>query len=138
MTKKNLLLALVPESVPIITTALGNEFVLTFCTSMEEATSMLNGNVDLIAASTHFDKSRMFDLLRNCKAAPETRDIPFLCLRLLGGELDDSIYEGVEIAARALGAIGFIDLFRLRRKLGEERANEELRQCIRRHAGGTA
>lgn len=85
---------------------------------------------DVIICGSLFDESRMFDLLRYCKAMPNIKPIPFLCIRARGGELDDTAYQGVAIAAKALGAADFIDLYRWIKEFGREQAFETLRKVV--------
>jgi hypothetical protein len=76
----------------------------------------------------------MFDLLRLSKANPATRAIPFICLRVVEGELDQTLYQSVDIASTALGAARFVDLFRLKRMCGKEEANKKLRDLVEKLA----
>jgi hypothetical protein len=126
------LLAAAPESIQTLYEVLSVEFDVTCCTTMGELQAELT--TDLVVCGLHFDGCRMLELLRYCKAVPELRDIPCLCFRLLGGELDDTAYEGVEIACKALGAVAFIDLFRMRNKFGADQSHKKLRECVRLHA----
>ncbi|MEC4723757.1 hypothetical protein RY831_32045 [Noviherbaspirillum sp. CPCC 100848] len=128
--KPNVLVAEVPEVVPIVQEAWGECFALTFCTSMQEATNRLNDGFDVIVCGTHFAESKMFDLLRLAKSLPEVQTVPFLCVRVLDGELDNTAFQGISIACCALGAAGFIDLNRWRRELGFIQAREKLRDLV--------
>jgi hypothetical protein len=66
---------------------------------------------DLIICTIVFDESRMFDLLRLAKAAPECQSTPFLCARLRRHILDLPIaLEGVAFTCKALGAAAFLDI----------------------------
>lgn len=102
------------------------------------ARQLIQPDTALVVCGCHFDDGHMYDLLRFMKARPELKDIPFLAIRILEGELDDTIYESVKIATRALGANGFIDLFRLQRQHGEAEANHRLTQRILALAGSGA
>jgi hypothetical protein len=128
--KKRILLAERPGAIDTASHALGSDFDLVLSTSLDHARQLLETPFDLIACGSHFDDCRMFDLLRYCKALPNTKPIPFLCLRVTGGALDDTAYQGVDIASRAFGAIGFVDLFRWREMFGHDRAHEELRSLV--------
>ena len=76
----------------------------------------------------------MFDLLRYVKADPAARGKPFLCFRDRTSELAPSLFEGVDIACRALGGVGFVDLVQLRGRDGAERGEAEFRALVLRHA----
>jgi hypothetical protein len=97
---------------------------------MAEAARLLDHRFDVIVCGTHFDESKMFDLLRLAKSLPEVRATPFLCVRVLDGELDLSAFQGISIATRALGAAGFVDLNRWRREHGFDLAREKLRDLV--------
>jgi hypothetical protein len=99
-------------------------------TSRSEAHEKLAEPFDIIVCGSLFDESRMFDLLRYCKAMPHTRNIPFVCIKGRGGKLDDLAYEGVAIALKALNADGFVDFNRWTSQYGAEGASEKLRNLI--------
>lgn len=127
---KRILLGITPDSIPVLSPVLSTRFELLICTSLDEARSGLVDEIDLLACDAHFDDCRMFDLLRLSKADPVTRPIPFLCMRIIEGELDQALYQSAVIASHALGAAGFVDLFRLKQKYGAEEAHEKLRNLI--------
>ncbi|MDB5771462.1 MAG: hypothetical protein JWM42_1836 [Burkholderia sp.] len=106
------------------------DFELIMSDSVEHALSQLEQGIDLIACDTHFDDCRMFDLLRLSKANPATRSVPFLCLRVVEGALDQTLYQSVDIASNALGAAAFIDLFDLKQKCGEAQAHQRLNRLM--------
>jgi response regulator RpfG family c-di-GMP phosphodiesterase len=135
--RSSILFAAAPDSIQTLGAVLGDEFNIISCSTMDQAQAALSAHkIDLIVCESHFDNCRMFDLLRYCKLTPDTRDIPFLSMRLSGGELDDTAYEAVEIASKALGAVAFIDFFRLSKTLGAEELDKKLRLCIRLNAAG--
>lgn len=127
---KRILIAATPTSTSLLSNVLEGDFELIFSDSIEHARSQLDEGIDLIACDTHFDDCRMFDLLRLSKANPGTRPIPFLCLRVVEGALDQTLYQSVDIASSALGAAGFIDLFDLKQKCGDEQAHKRLNNLI--------
>lgn len=126
----NVLVAEVCGVIPLVQEAWQDHFSLTFCTSMAEAESALDKRFDVIVCGTHFAESKMFDLLRLAKSKPESQAVPFLCVRVLDGELDSTAFQGISIAACALGAAGFVDLNRWRREVGFDQAREKLRQLV--------
>lgn len=99
-------------------------------TSRSEAHEKLAEPFDVIVCGSLFDESRMFDLLRYCKAMPHTRNIPFVCIKGRGGKLDEMSYEGVAIALKALNADGFVDFNRWTSQFGAREACERLRNLI--------
>jgi CheY-like chemotaxis protein len=129
-TPKRILVAATPQSTPLLTKILAADFELIFTDSVDHTQSLLDETVDVIACDTHFDDCRMFDLLRLAKADPRTRSIPFVCLRVVGGALDQTLYQSVDIASSALGAAAFIDLFELKRKSGDAQAHGKLNSLI--------
>jgi hypothetical protein len=129
-TPKRILIAVTPLSAPLISDILGADFELIFTDSIDHTRPLLDETIDLIACDTHFDDCRMFDLLRLVKAEPSTRPIPFLCLRVVEGALDQTLYQSVDIASSALGAAAFIDLFDLKRRSGDEQAHRRLNALI--------
>jgi hypothetical protein len=135
-TRLNVLIAEVPGVIPVVQKAWQDHFLLTFCTSMVEAESLLERPFDVIVCGTHFAESKMFDLLRLAKSHFEARKVPFLCVRVLDGELDSTAFQGISIAACALGAAGFVDLNRWRREYGFDQAREKLRNLVSSLAAG--
>lgn len=103
---------------------------VTVCTSMEEAQSTLSKGVDLVICGLHFDEGRMLDFLRFAKANPDTRPIPFICIKSTEDMLSPVMLQSVEIASKALGATRFVDLYEWRTTLGDEQAFHKLRDCI--------
>lgn len=130
-SSKRVLVAVRPKDTLIVSEALGSEFDVTICHSLEEATSQLDENTGVIACGVHFDSGRMFDLLRFAKANPKTQSIPFFIL--LGDEkgYSQSILDGIRSAAKLLGATEFTNLPMFKAQLGEQQAFERLRQVIR-------
>lgn len=128
--KLNILVAEVPGVIPLVQEAWSDHFQLTFCCSMQEAERLLAMHFDVIVCGTHFAESKMFDLLRHAKASPASCETPILCVRVLDGELDNSAFQGISLAAAALGAAAFVDLNRWRREYGFDVARERLRDLV--------
>jgi hypothetical protein len=63
---------------------------------------------DLVVVAVHFDESRMFDLLRHLQASSHAG--PVVCVRSHQFVSPAISIEGLEIAAKALGATLFVDL----------------------------
>jgi hypothetical protein len=129
---KKILVAVRAKDRQKVSRVLGAEFNLDFCSTLEIAQSQLDESIGLIVCGAHFDGGRMFELLRYAKGARQTRAIPFLVV--LGSERTYSpkILQGIQIAAKILGADGFIDIVELKEELGEVKTAEALRQLARR------
>jgi CheY-like chemotaxis protein len=97
---------------------------------MPEADRLLAQRFDVIVCGTHFAESKMFELLRHAKASQASHATPILCIRVLDGELDSTAFDGISLAATALGAAGFVDLNRWRREYGFDAAREKLRELV--------
>jgi hypothetical protein len=132
--KKRVFLATVSGLQSFTYDALKDSLSVSVVTTTSQAHAVLAQPFDVIICGSKFDESRMFDLLRYCKAMPHLRNVPFVCVRARGGELDDAAYQGVAIALRTLQAEAFIDLYRWKKSFGAEKAREMLRDTIRRLA----
>lgn len=130
MNMRKLLLAASQKSGPITLKALEGYVDVTVCTSMEEAQLALSKGVDLVMCGLHFDEGRMLDFLRFAKANPDTRSIPFICVKSTEDMLSPVMLQSVEIASKALGAARFVDLYEWRTALGDEQAFQKLRDCV--------
>jgi len=72
---------------------------------------LADGRVDLIVCTVVFDESKMFELLRVVKAAPEWRSIPFVCARVRPHILrSQTSLEAAALTCRMLGADAFLDI----------------------------
>lgn len=85
---------------------------LLFAERMAEAERLLESNdLDEIVCTVLFDDSRMFDLLRLAKSKRKWKEIPFVCARMRLNVVDSAIaLEGIELAAKALGAAAFLNI----------------------------
>lgn len=108
----------VPEGVAEMERLFAESYCLVTCLKMRSATSRITSGTSVIICGTQFDDGAMFDLLRYAKAIPHLRPIPFLCVRIAGGRLEEALFESVAMSSMALGAVGFIDLFRWRWRFG--------------------
>ena len=129
--KPKMLMALSPENIAVASDLLAPDYSISITTSLEHAKTAVTEKFDVIAATACFDESRMFDLLRYCKANPELASIPFIAMRLKDNELDSTAHQGIHIASQALGAEGFVDLYRIERVIGEQDRDAEFRNRIR-------
>jgi hypothetical protein len=132
---QTLLIAIRPEDIRMMTTALGAEFNIRLCHTLADAKAALaapgNSDIDAIACGLHFDDGKMFDLLSYAKHYPDTQDIPFFCIKGAGGELTPAIFKAIVIATEKMGADGFIDISDLCGKIGAEATYAMLRNGLR-------
>jgi len=131
MDKPRLLVAGTPPAIATIQELLGEEVQCIPARCLEEAMLGIEGHPDAILCNVRFDESRMMELLSTVKEQPDTRAIPFLCLRL--SPMPVSWRRGVEIAALALGAAGFLDFSALERERGTDVVQQALREMVRTH-----
>ncbi|MGV3573278.1 MAG: hypothetical protein ACO1PB_22005 [Ramlibacter sp.] len=113
--------------------ALTSPFEVLPATTAQEAQRRLLEAPDLVVCGCHFDEGGMYDLLRYMKATPEFAGIPFVAVRL-EGELDDTLYQSVKIAVRALGGDAFVDVLRWQHKYGQAEAAHRLTELVTRLA----
>lgn len=130
------LLADVAEDFPTIERILGPDVAVVRAERLDDALGAMTSGLDLVLCGIHFDDSRMFDLLRYAKADPVLRGVPFLCFRDRASELAPTLFEGLDIACRALGGVGFVDLIALRRRVGAAQGDAEFRALVLRYARG--
>lgn len=128
--KPKVLVAEVSSVIPVVEAAWRDSFALTYCITMHDAERLLLEDFDVIVCGTHFAESQMFSLLRRAKTVPKSRHTPFLCVRVLDGELDSNAFQSISIAVQALDAAGFVDLNRWRRELGFDEARALLKQLV--------
>jgi len=123
-------------SVDVLRDSLQGAYSLACAQTMAQAQRLVLPETPLVLCDCQFDDGRMYDLLRYMKATPALSTVPFMAIRVREGKLDDAMYESVKIATRALGANGFVDLFRWQLRYGEAEARHRLTQCIEALARG--
>ncbi|HEY8357419.1 MAG TPA: hypothetical protein VIL30_08140 [Ramlibacter sp.] len=123
-----------PDAIEALRRALTRPFQLVLVSGVPEARRQLQDRPALVVCGCHFDDGGMYDLLRHMKADPALETIPFMAVRCLEGELDDTLYQSVKIAVRALGGDAFVDLLRWQRKYGEAEAGRRLTDLFERLA----
>jgi hypothetical protein len=67
-------------------------------------------DVALIISTIAFDDSRMVEFLRAVKRNPPTREIPFLCSRVLPNALPDNLVPGLRNLCKQCGAVDLVDI----------------------------
>lgn len=112
--KQKVLAALRPEAIVPVERALGEYAEILPVYTFEDAVKVLRSHVetDVILCGIYFGQTRMFDFLR--VARQEFPDIPFVCCRIGDTEIPQVTVEAVGIAAKSMGAAGFINLPLLR------------------------
>lgn len=136
MRQKKVLVAVRPQDLQLVASALGTEFDTLICHTLKEAEAALGPEIGTIACGVHFDSGAMFDLLRAAKANPATQQVPFYLLLGEGSGHSEAMLQGIRSAAKVLGAAGFTDLSQLRGELGEQGTYERLRQGVREALSG--
>ena len=119
-----------PDAFEVFRTALASSFELVGAATFAQARTALDPPPALVVCGCHFDEGRMYDLLRHMKASVPLGRVPFMAVRCLEGELDDTLYESVKIAVRALGGNAFVDLPRWQRRWGAPEASHRLTKLV--------
>jgi hypothetical protein len=102
---------------------------LVFVTTLQEGLDAAAG-CDLFVCGLEFDESRMFDFLRRLNENKALRLKPRVCVRFFATNTPDNVIDGLEVAARAVGAHGLIDVPALEEEYGIEGANQKVREEI--------
>ena len=131
-----ILVADTPEAFALLRDSLDGAFALEAADRLERAKQTVTPHTPLVVCGCHFDEGRMYDLLRFMKSRPDLAGVPFLAVRVLEGQLEDALYESVKIATQALGANGFVDLYRWKLRFGEVQARQRLARCVQELAAG--
>jgi hypothetical protein len=84
---------------------------LTFVRSMYEAISALrHDGFQLVVIGLEFDESRMLELLQYVRALPKYQDIPVVCVHAEHMNLSEAVLKNIDVAVKALGGRGFLNL----------------------------
>jgi CheY-like chemotaxis protein len=129
---KKLLIADVPEALPVLTKALESHFHVLSRTSWTGACLAVHEQIDLVLCGIGFEESKMFDLLDYLRSQEETRDTPFLCVKSVRQKLPSTINDGIGIALQAKGTAGYIDFEGWQSRFGEQQAAISLREKSRK------
>jgi hypothetical protein len=127
---KRLLIADVPEAIPMLTKALDQYFHLLPRTSWTGACSAVHQGIDLDLCGIGFEESKMFDLLEYLRSQHETKSIPFFCIKSIRQKLPSTINNGIGVAVHAKGTAGYIDFERWQARFGEHQASTYLREKL--------
>jgi hypothetical protein len=116
------------EAIRTVQSILGDVVDLCPAKTMKDAEACLDGALDMVICGIHFDGSNMFpflDLVNRTYA-----HIPFIVFRDLPSALDPTFAQSVQISAKLLGALGLIDLYSLRQRLGATEADRKFRSMV--------
>jgi hypothetical protein len=102
---------------------------LFFASTVQEALD-ISATSDLLVCGFEFDESRMFDFLRVLNKDPVLQNKPRLCVRFFATNTPGEVIDGLELAARAVGAREMIDVPALEEKFGADQADEKIRESI--------
>jgi len=131
MSKPKVLVAGTPAAIETVQQLLGADVDYVPAGSLEAALHGLDDHPDMIVCNVRFDESRMMDLLEAAKARADTRETPFVCLRL--APMPPSWRKMIEVAVLSLGAVGLFDFSSLARDRGRDVAERELRNIVLSH-----
>jgi response regulator RpfG family c-di-GMP phosphodiesterase len=124
---KRVLVAAQPLAWRVLEQMLGDvaELVVTHTTA--DAFKILERErIDLIVSTIAFDDSQMIEFLQAVKGSNSTAHIPFLCSRVLGGVLRDSMVSRMREVCKECGAVDLLDVARL----PPDRAQAVLREAV--------
>lgn len=127
---RRLLVADVPEAIPMLTSALDLYFHLLPRTSWTGACSAVHQGIDLVLCGIGFEESKMFDLLEYLRSQEETRSTPFFCIKSVRQKLPSTITNGIGVALHAKGTAGYIDFEGWHARFGEHQASANLREKL--------
>ncbi|CAG0973156.1 hypothetical protein PHYC_01358 [Phycisphaerales bacterium] len=106
-----ILIAASPEPRAVLERMLAGHDLVCAETMSQAVAFLREGRVDLILCTVVFDESKMFDLLRLVKDAPEWQSIPFVGARVRPHVLrTPTALEAATLTCRLLGAAAFLDI----------------------------
>lgn len=89
---------------------LGEKHELVIATTLMESVAKLEEEeFDLIIIGVHFDESRMFELMSQCKAIPKNSIKPIICFCTRDTPLTRTMHHSIDTATKALGAWMYLD-----------------------------
>src|SRR5687768_6318891 len=98
--ERKVLVAVRPQDLSTVSDALGSEFDLIVCHTLDEVKAHLDDDIGLIACGVRFDNGAMFDLVRLVKQQPNTKDIPIYLMAGDGVNYSKPILDGIRSAAK--------------------------------------
>lgn len=133
MTKPRVLAACPLAGTRTLKGILVDHVELVFVNTLAGARDVLLANVDIAAVicSVHFDESRMYSLLEY--AHRTFPDLPFICVRVLGGEISRMSGDAIALASETLGARAYVDFAASLANDGREAAEHLLAGVVLTH-----
>lgn len=128
MNAQRVLIADNEEAVATLQHVLGDCVDIVVANTMQQAEEHLQQPLDMVICGIHFDGSNMFQLLHLVNA--RHGHLPFIVFRDLASALDPTFAHSVQISAKLLGALGLIDLYSLRQRLGTQEADRRVRGMV--------
>jgi hypothetical protein len=116
------------DAIRTVQAILGDVVDICPATTMKLAEQCLEGVLDMVICGIHFDGSNMFPFLE--MVSRRYAHIPFIVFRDLPSALDPTFAQSVQISAKLLGAMGLIDLYSLRQRLGATEADGKFRAMV--------
>jgi PleD family two-component response regulator len=105
-----ILIASVSGGIAAMEHLLAQEHEMIVATTMAEAVAKLKEEeVDLIMISVHFDESRMFDLMSQCKAIPKNAKTPIISFCTQDTVLMGAMHDTIAVVTKLLGAWTYLD-----------------------------
>ena len=84
---------------------------LVFVRTMYEAIHALrHDGFQLVVIGLEFDESRMLELLQYVRAVPAYKEVPAVCVYAEQMNLSESVLKNIDVAVKALGGRGFLNL----------------------------
>ena len=84
---------------------------LVFVRTMYEAIRALrHDGFQLVVIGLEFDESRMLELLQHVRAVPAYKEVPAVCVYAEQMNLGESVLKNIDVAVKALGGLGFLNL----------------------------
>jgi CheY-like chemotaxis protein len=84
---------------------------ITFVRTMYEAMRALrHDGFQLVVIGLEFDESRMLELLQHVRALPAYKEVPVVCVHADNLNLSEAVMKNIDVAVKALGGMGFLNL----------------------------
>lgn len=132
----NILIAAGPEGTARLQEVLAPLHRLTLARAVADAVESAE-TCDLFVCGLEFDESRMFDFLQEVNTHQHLKDKPRVCMRFFATNTPENVIDGLDVAARAVGAAGLVDIPALDAQFGRQRANVEILKLIETALNGS-
>jgi hypothetical protein len=133
MRKPRVLTACRPLAVRTLKSILTRHADLMFVHSLAGAKDVLiaNPDIEMAICGVHFDGSRMYELLEY--AHLNFPYLPFICVRILNGDILEMSRDLVALAAESLGAAAYVDFAASMADEGPDIAQQLLETIVLTH-----